>query len=70
MKTKEDLIDQVPRFVFVDAPLGKDPDQRNYIVSYSKIADTGFKTEYALSDGIKELVKGYQMIRQNALGNV
>ena len=66
----EKIREQVPRFVFVDAPLGKDPDQRNYIVSNSKIANTGFKTEYTLSDGIKELVKGYQMIRQNALGNV
>ena len=66
----EKIREQVPRFVFVDAPLAKDPDQCNYIVSNSKIANTGFKTEYTLSDGIKELVKGYQMIRQNALGNV
>ena len=66
----EKIREHVPRFVFVEAPLGKDPDQRNYIVSNSKIASTGFKTEYTLSDGIKELVKGYQMIRQNALGNV
>ena len=60
----------IPTFTFMEAEVGKDPDQRNYIVSNSKIASTGFKTEYTLSDGIKELVKGYQMIRQNALGNV
>ena len=28
---------QVPDFTFIDAPVGKDPDQRNYIVSNAKI---------------------------------
>ncbi len=53
----------VPDFVFLDAPVGKDPDQRNYIVSNKKIEGTGFKTEVTLERGIPELVKGYQMIR-------
>ncbi|NBT85937.1 MAG: hypothetical protein EBT45_05520, partial [Alphaproteobacteria bacterium] len=28
---------QVPDFMFIDAPIGKDPDQRNYVVSNAKI---------------------------------
>ena len=35
--------------------IGKDPDQRNYIVSNDKIELTGFKTKVTLSDGIREL---------------
>ena len=33
----EHIQKQVPDFVFLDAPVGKDPDQRNYIVSNAKI---------------------------------
>jgi len=39
----EHIQKQVPDFVFLDAPVGKDPDQRNYIVSNAKIEATGFK---------------------------
>ena len=34
---------QLPAFTFVDAPIGKDPDQRNYIVSNEKIEAAGYK---------------------------
>lgn len=60
----------VPEFVFLDAPVGKDPDQRNYIVSNAKIEATGFRPAYSLDDGIRELVKGYTMIRNTIHGNV
>ncbi len=66
----EQIKDQVPGFVFIDAPLKKDPDQRNYIVSNSKIANTGFYTNFTLAAGITELIKGYQMIKQNSFGNI
>lgn len=61
---------QVPDFVFLDAPVGKDPDQRNYIVSNAKIEATGFKQAYSLDFGIQELIKGYTMIRNTRYGNV
>ncbi len=61
---------QVSDFVFVDAPIGKDPDQRNYIVSNSKIEATGFAPKYSLEAGIRELAKGYRMIRNARYGNV
>jgi nucleoside-diphosphate-sugar epimerase len=60
----------VPDFVFQEAALGKDPDQRNYIVSNAKIEATGYKPANSLHDGIVELVKGYAMIRNNLYGNV
>jgi len=61
---------QVPDFVFLDAPIGKDPDQRNYIVSNEKIEATGYKPQVSLDAGIAELLKGYTMIRNTRYGNV
>lgn len=61
---------QIPNFVFLEAPLTKDPDQRNYIVSNAKIEATGFKPQYSLDMGITELIKGYTMIKNNKYGNI
>ena len=61
---------QVPDFVFLEAPVGKDPDQRNYIVSNAKLEKTGFNPEVTLSDGIGELIKGFTMIKNSVHGNV
>ncbi|MBT5399605.1 NAD-dependent epimerase/dehydratase [bacterium] len=61
---------QVPGFIFIDEQIGKDPDQRNYIVSNEKIEETGFKTEFSLDWGIGELLKGYTMIKNSRYGNV
>jgi nucleoside-diphosphate-sugar epimerase len=54
---------QVPDFTFLEAPVGKDLDQRNYIVANAKIEGMGFKPEVSLDMGIAELIKGYAMIR-------
>lgn len=61
---------QIPQFVFIDAPVGKDPDQRNYIVSNAKLEATGFETSMSLDAGITELIKGFTMIKNNLYGNV
>ncbi len=61
---------QVPDFTFVEAPIGKDPDQRNYIVSNAKIEATGYKPQVSLDTGIRELIKGYTMLRNSVYGNV
>lgn len=66
----EHIQKQVPDFVFIDAPVGKDPDQRNYIVSNAKIEATGYKPEFSLDRGIEELIKGYKMINNRLYGNV
>jgi nucleoside-diphosphate-sugar epimerase len=61
--------EQVPKFVFLESQVGKDPDQRDYIVSNDKIERTGFRPGFSLDDGIRELIKGYAMVR-NAYANV
>ncbi|HRY16248.1 MAG: NAD(P)-dependent oxidoreductase [Candidatus Competibacteraceae bacterium] len=60
----------IPDFVFLEAPIGQDPDQRNYIVSNAKVEMTGFHPAYSLNDGIQELIKGYTMIRKYSYSNV
>lgn len=66
----EHIQKQIPEFIFIDAPVGKDPDQRNYIVSNDKIEATGYKPEFSLARGIGELIKGYTMIKNTRYGNV
>ena len=60
----------VPRFEIVEAEIGKDKDQRNYMVSNEKIEQQGFKPNYNLSNGIQELLKGFTMIKNTKYGNV
>jgi nucleoside-diphosphate-sugar epimerase len=60
----------IPSFTFLEAPLGKDPDQRNYVVSNEKLEATGYKTIYSLDHGIEELIKGFSMIKNTKYGNV
>lgn len=66
----EHIQKHIPSFTFVEAPIGNDPDQRNYIVSNDKIRRAGFNPEVSLDDGIKELIKGYAMIKNSAYSNV
>jgi len=61
---------QVPNFTIMEAEIGKDPDQRNYIVSNDKIEATGFKPQFSLDMGIKELLKGYTIINNSKFSNV
>ena len=60
----------VPRFEIVEAEIGKDKDQRNYVVSNKKIELEGFKPNYNLSSGIQELLKGFTMIKNTKYGNI
>jgi nucleoside-diphosphate-sugar epimerase len=60
----------VPEFTYLVAPIGEDPDKRDYIVSNAKIEATGWRADYSIEAGIKELVRGYRMIRMAGFGNV
>lgn len=60
----------IPGFVYLEAPVGEDPDKRDYIVSNAKIERTGFRPAHSLDDGIQELMKGYTVIRNCRYGNV
>jgi len=39
-------------------------------VSNARIEATGYKPAYSLDDGIRELIKGFRMIRNTVYGNV
>jgi nucleoside-diphosphate-sugar epimerase len=61
---------QVPAFTIMEAAVGKDPDQRNYIVSNEKIEKTGYQPQVDMQKGIAELIRGYQIVRRNTFANV
>jgi nucleoside-diphosphate-sugar epimerase len=60
----------IKNFYFSEADIGEDIDKRDYIVSNKKIESTGFKTEYSLSFGVQELIKGFQIIKKTEYGNI
>lgn len=72
--TKRELCEairrHVPEFLILSAPVGEDPDKRDYWVSNEKIERLGWRPERSLDDGIRELVKGYRILRMNGYSNV
>ena len=62
--------EHLPKFVYVEAEVGEDPDKRDYIVSNQRLLETGFNTEWDLDRGIRELIKGYTIIRNTIYSNV
>jgi nucleoside-diphosphate-sugar epimerase len=60
----------IPDFHFPISELGEDPDKRNYIVSNERIEATGFKTTVGLDQGIRELIKAFNIVRRNQFSNV
>jgi nucleoside-diphosphate-sugar epimerase len=60
----------LPKFVFLEAPIGEDPDKRDYIVSNARVAGTGYKPEWNLDRGIQELIKGFTILRNTLYSNV
>ena len=66
----EEIKKQISNFYFTESNIGEDSDKRNYIVSNAKIEATGFKPDVSLKEGIKELIRGYQIIRRNQYTNV
>ncbi|SPP65166.1 NAD-dependent epimerase/dehydratase family protein [Nitrospira lenta] len=60
----------IPQFVFFEAPIGEDPDKRDYIVSNERILSTGFTPDWSLERGILELSKCYTIVTGTGYGNV
>ena len=60
----------VPNFTYLEAAMGKDPDQRNYVVSNEKIEKLGFKPSVSLASGLQELVKGLKMFNHKPFTNI
>ncbi len=72
--TKEQLAlkvkEQVPDFCIEFAPIGRDPDRRDYIVSNQRLREAGFEARRSLEEGITELLKGYRMMAWGRFENV
>lgn len=65
----EKIREYIPQLYVHAAPIGKDPDQRDYIVSNEKLERLGWRAEKSLDDGIKELILAYKIIRTNHFAN-
>ncbi len=65
----EKIKSHIPSFVFLQAPVGEDPDKRNYLISNEKLERLGYRTAYSLDFGIEELQKVYAILKKNSYGN-
>ena len=54
----------------MEAPIGEDPDKRDYIVSNERLEATGWRPIYTLDDGIEELKKVYTIIKNKTYSNI
>jgi nucleoside-diphosphate-sugar epimerase len=59
----------IPQFVYLEAPIGEDPDKRDYIVSNAKLEGTGFRPAFSIDDGVRELMQAYRIVRNRTYGN-
>jgi nucleoside-diphosphate-sugar epimerase len=66
----QEIKNHIPDFYFIEAEVGEDPDKRDYLVSNEKIEKAGFKPAVSLPQGIRELIKGYQVIKRNQFANI
>jgi nucleoside-diphosphate-sugar epimerase len=60
----------LPSFVYFEAPVGEDPDKRDYLVSNARIEATGYHPCWSLDGGIVELIKGYRMLSGTQYSNI
>ncbi len=70
MELCQEIKKQIPGFVFMEAPIGEDPDKRDYIVSNKRILSTGYSPDWSLQEGIRELIKCYAMLKKDQYSNV
>ena len=70
LQLAEKIKEFVPELFIHSADIGEDPDKRDYIVSNDKIESLGWAPDHSLDDGIRELIKGYKIIRPNRFGNI
>jgi nucleoside-diphosphate-sugar epimerase len=59
----------IPDFYFIESPISKDPDQRNYVVSNEKIERQGFIPQFGLERGLKELIMGIKTLHTRNFTN-
>ncbi len=66
--SKKDLAEIIKSFIpsltIVENNFKEDFDQRNYIVSNDKLENKGWKPQFSLEKGVKELIQGYKLINK------
>jgi nucleoside-diphosphate-sugar epimerase len=65
----EEIKKQLPQFVYMEAPIGEDPDKRDYVVSNARLKKAGFEARVTLREGISELIKGCSILQRSIHGN-
>jgi len=66
----EKIKEHIRDFHVFESDIAQDLDKRDYIVSNEKIESTGYKPDHSLQMGIQELIRGYEIIRQNQYSNI
>ncbi|MEK7616916.1 MAG: NAD(P)-dependent oxidoreductase [Patescibacteria group bacterium] len=62
---KEDIVNillQKLEFILNFTDSGRDADQRNYAVDYSKIKKLGFKTDISIENGTDEMINAFKVV--------
>tara|TARA_Y100001934_G_scaffold276745_1_gene373966 strand:+ start:901 stop:1839 length:939 start_codon:yes stop_codon:yes gene_type:complete len=71
--TKKELCEKIqkhiPELKIFSSDHGKDPDQRDYLVSNARIEALGWSADYDLDNGIRELMMAYQILKPNNFAN-
>lgn len=60
----------VPSLYIHYAEIGRDPDQRNYVVSNQRLREAGFEARRSIDDGIRELIQGWRLMSRSTVKNV
>lgn len=72
--SKRELCEKIKQFVpslyIHSAPVGEDPDKRDYIVSNAKLESLGWAPTKSLEDGIQEIITAYPVLKMTAFKNV
>ena len=71
--TKEELAlrigEHVPGLVLYDGAVGRDVDRRDYVVSNERLYATGFRPQWSLDDGIRQLIASFALLPRDLLRN-
>lgn len=60
LKLAQQIAGYVGNVQIIEAPIGSDPDQRNYKISNNKLISTGFRPTNELETGVRELQKAIE----------
>ena len=72
--TKRELAEKIKEYVqelyIHSAEIGEDPDKRDYMVSNENLEAIGWAPDNTIDNGIRELIKGYNIIKPNSFSNI